>query len=493
MDNETLKKILYITIAVMIFLILFIFVPSVWRGNEGQKISTDTNGIFKEQINDDSENNEKTETENNDIEEDENNDENGIEFEDDIEIEPISNNPKNPPIQRNLNDPFYAKIKQRIAEQKNISEIYIPTDYYPGDNYVKNAAGNDGKVRIFKKQPILVYVPRNEYYDAITQAFVTYNSYFKGLLSFNTVEDPGKAQIKIVMTDDFGNKSDIPDAIGLGRPLRFDRDGNIIYSEVSLLTKNRYNNQKMPLIVVYNTMLHELGHALGIAGHSQDPNDVMYKEITQQYHNDLMKFSDRDIETFKILYCGRKSVVDNALSGVKIEKLKENIKYAQESNDADSYLQVAASYYEVGEYTKAFEAYKKALELNPNNYRIYLGLSNCYLSANQYDYALTYAKHALNRAQTNEQKASCNEQIGLVYIRLEKPTDAYPYLNNALLLDNENPGYFINYLVICGALGKHDLAHEAYNNYIKNYDESAFGNKEEHIINWAKNKENKRP
>ena len=67
------------------------------------------------------------------------------------------------------------------------------------------------------------------------------------------------------------------------------------------------------------------------------------------------------------------------------------------------------------EYSKALEAYKKALNLNPNNYRIYLGLSYCYERAKQYDYALTYGKHALKRAQTNEQKADCNQQIGISY------------------------------------------------------------------------------
>ena len=471
MDEEKTKKILYFLIGILIIVILFFVLPSMIKKSQGNSVNLTTEEIFKAQSEQDGDSTDDNKN---------GNEENKVSDED------ISDNSDNSSVNRDFSDPFYPKIRQKIEEQKYISEIYIPKDYYPGDNYIKNAAGNDGNVHSFKNQPILIYIPKNEYYDAITQAFVTYNNQFKGLISFNTVKNPNKAQIRIVLTDDFGNQSDIHDAIGLGRPLRFDKDGNIVYSEVAILTKNKYNNEKMPLTIVYNTMLHELGHALGILGHSQDSGDVMYKEITPKYHYDLMSFSDRDIETFKILYSKRKYLIDNALQGAKQEKLDENIKYAEASGDADSYLNVANSYYEMGEYTKALDAYKKALELNPNNYRIYLGLASCYERAKQYEYAVTYGKRALNLAQTNEQKADCNQLLGIVYLRQDKYIDAYPYLSNALSLDSQNPAHFVNYLIVCSTLKRHDLAKDAYNSYINNYNISYFSDAQMEVINWAK-------
>lgn len=42
--------------------------------------------------------------------------------------------------------------------------------------------------------------------------------------------------------------------------------------------------------------LHQIGHALGIYGHSSDPKDIMYASFT------AMKLSDRDIKTIKEIY-----------------------------------------------------------------------------------------------------------------------------------------------------------------------------------------------
>ncbi len=49
---------------------------------------------------------------------------------------------------------------------------------------------------------------------------------------------------------------------------------------------------------VYGTMLHEMGHALGIWGHSPDPGDIMYARVTGKDP----ALSDRDRNTLRKLY-----------------------------------------------------------------------------------------------------------------------------------------------------------------------------------------------
>jgi predicted Zn-dependent protease len=45
-------------------------------------------------------------------------------------------------------------------------------------------------------------------------------------------------------------------------------------------------------------MLHEMGHALGIWGHSPDPGDTMYARVTHE----TPQLSDRDRNTLRKLY-----------------------------------------------------------------------------------------------------------------------------------------------------------------------------------------------
>jgi predicted Zn-dependent protease len=47
---------------------------------------------------------------------------------------------------------------------------------------------------------------------------------------------------------------------------------------------------------VTKLVLHELGHAIGIWGHSKDPNDIMYT------HPIVSQLSSRDIKTVRRLY-----------------------------------------------------------------------------------------------------------------------------------------------------------------------------------------------
>ena len=400
-----------------------------------------------------------------------------------IEVPEIENNNNNN-TNRDYSDPFYKLIREQLAKQKNIKPMSMPKYYTPKDNYVQNCTDSNGVLHIFQKQPILIYVPRGEYYDPITQAFVAYNNQFQGFITFNTVAKPSDADIKIVLTDNLSDRHDNENVLGLTFTRKYDTDGNIVFSEIYLLTN--YKGTAVSKTSMYNTVLHEIGHAIGIKGHSENPQDVLYKSQTEEEIGKLKYFSERDIETLKLMYSGNTYVLDKILKGAQKTKLEENIKYAESLNDADAYLKVANSYYQMKQYSKALETYKKALKLNPDNSRIYADLARCYLAAKQYNYALTYADYAVKKADNNEDRAYAYHLAGIVYNEQGKSNDALKYYYNALVSDPSSSDYFYNYIRLNMYLKNYKEAKEAYDTYYHTYKSSFFTPEQQKVLDYLK-------
>lgn len=78
----------------------------------------------------------------------------------------------------------------------------------------------------------------------------------------------------------------------------YNKDSLIYSAEVSIGISDGIIHQKyMDENEVYHTILHEIGHALGL-GHSNNPNDIMY--TPHQYG--VVKLSQRDINSVRWLY-----------------------------------------------------------------------------------------------------------------------------------------------------------------------------------------------
>ena len=129
------------------------------------------------------------------------------------------------------------------------------------------------------------------YYAMIKEAFEIWKNASGGKLSFEFVDNLYASQINIEWKR--------VDRSSLGHCLfNFDNEGRLFSAEIEIgLSDGLIHRQYEDKNEVRHTIIHEIGHALGI-NHSPYPEDIMY--VPHQYG--VASVSKRDITTLKWLY-----------------------------------------------------------------------------------------------------------------------------------------------------------------------------------------------
>ena len=178
----------------------------------------------------------------------------------------------------------------------------------------------------FEKLPIPVFITplRNKLYtSSCIEGFEAWEARTNGRIRFVQVADINQARIRVVWKN-LGMSKDGDDCAlgahtvtkwkkrGKGKlavmsvgaipvPLYIPRFGpkysvppQVIEVNLDLIDSKR---QDIKFLVLKNIVTHELGHALGILGHSNSKEDMMYP-VTDQYS----RISKRDLNTLTRLY-----------------------------------------------------------------------------------------------------------------------------------------------------------------------------------------------
>lgn len=175
------------------------------------------------------------------------------------------------------------------------------------DYLVDILRNTENRVFRFVQMPVRIYIqpaPNKRYEDAAVRGYLNWQIRSHGLVSFARVDKPENARVRLswrylganadgAYTSERHTKVPIPSVTGNGTYKL-----EVAPQEISLnLDRLQNEDPESQLLLVENLVTHEVGHALGLIGHSPDRGDIMYAETDV-----FSRISQRDLNTLKHLY-----------------------------------------------------------------------------------------------------------------------------------------------------------------------------------------------
>jgi len=258
----------------------------------------------------------------------------------------------------NITEQYKTLVQVLQDEAKSQSERHAEQRGKVG-NYLSAVAGI-GYMRWKDPQAIRVYVKsgegvegyRPEFEEALRQAFDDWTEATAGKIAFVFLPSAENAQMTVIWTSDLKAPALKAEA-GLEKSST-GPDG-LEKAEILLLTLNPFKEGPIGTNYLFNVCLHEIGHGLGLQGHSPYTEDIMSPQLyTQQ------GLSDRDVNTVLTLYSAERPS----------ENLPDKDEWGRPLSPqirSQHLVQAGTAAVMAGQYDKAIEKLESALELNPNN------------------------------------------------------------------------------------------------------------------------------
>lgn len=253
------------------------------------------------------------------------------------------------------------------------------------DNYIGEISSKGASRWQASQMPLAVFIKsadgvahyRNSFDDILKQSFAAWAEASEGKVSFTFTDNEKRAAIRCYWVDDIKSLSNSMEG-GEAVPLRNNK-GEMDRTNILLLTKSPKDDNEPSDAHIHEVCLHEIGHALGLVGHSSQPGDIMFAAAAAKPHEQL---SDRDKKTIFMLY----DVSDRYIKRHQV-KLSEPSISPEENSPRSNVIRLNSQGLKASEekdYAKAIELFQEGLKIDPNNEPLYINMGNTYAKlANQ--------------------------------------------------------------------------------------------------------------
>lgn len=340
-----------------------------------------------------------------------------------------------------------------------------------GENYIEQVPANGQILRWdITKFPLRVFIKNNSisapqyFVPSIQQAFLQWQKSSSNLVSFQFTDNESQANIVVTInsSDEMKKCSEqnCKYTIAYTTP---DIDGDMLKKMNILFYDSNNLGQPFSQKEIYNTALHEIGHSLGIMGHSFNRDNLMYMESEQdnsyfnQFRSDFMSLSQVDLNTLNLLYKLVPDITntpinefdtkgqffghiilgsDEQISSQKIIEAQNYIKQAPEL--PNGYLDLAAAYADLKQYDKALDALDLALQYSSNNdekFIVYYNYAVIYMNMKDWQNCLQYADLA---NQADPTSVDAKGLIALSYYNLRHNAEAKQAYEEAIAIEPGN-------------------------------------------------------
>lgn len=152
---------------------------------------------------------------------------------------------------------------------------------------------------------------RSSFKQIVTRSFDEWASASKNKLSWKEVDNERQADVILTWTPKLDGPENSPEAGRTSTRVRMNRaNGTGVIDFAHIQIQTLINRQQVADAEMWRIVLHEVGHAYGLQGHSPSNGDIMYRAVNPRQSPQL---SSRDIATINRLYSGYRAHDDIAM------------------------------------------------------------------------------------------------------------------------------------------------------------------------------------